>query len=374
MKRAIIVFTFLTVFSLVGCNSLVNSPSESPLPTENGMTVSSSEPIVPEQVQPGEIDLTAVVPEENYSYGNVIKAASTKPAKLNENIYFTVNTKLYVYNCDTSEITITCKDATCNHQNGKCTWSYDLIDLEQYRGKLYARAFPGNIGVIEGTRFSPIMDGYSGDFWHANGNLYVITADSSLVVFEDGAEKPRVLFDEYTSTFHTVIGRYLYAEYNSNIVVADLQAEHPEFKLLIKNASFTTDGQKLYYVPYDTNYLYQCDMDGSNAVLLVDKPVLYTSINFDEDYIYYRLYIDSQLDVGEASNDLYRIRKDNPTQQEKLATLPMPIFQIFTFPDYDKLFVTVLAPINADGNRDFDQIYCLNKDGSEITKLEIPEY
>ena len=74
-----------------------------------------------------------------------------------------------------------------------------------------------------------------------------------------------------------------------------------------------------------------------------------------------------------AVNDslyLYRFTKSNPTKIEKISTLPAPIFQVFTVPGTGKIFVSSYETSNGEDG----DIYVLNTDGSNITRVEIPEY
>ncbi len=79
-------------------------------------------------------------------------------------------------------------------------------------------------------------------------------------------------------------------------------------------------------------------MDGSNPVLIVEKPVLLASMNFENDYFYFRLYTGMELDEGEDCYDIYRFPRRIPHKLKKIATLSAPAYQIYTVPGYDKNF------------------------------------
>ena len=111
-------------------------------------------------------------------------------------------------------------------------------------------------------------------------------------------------------------------------------------------------------------------MDGSNVQCLLDQPVLLASMNFDDEYFYYRLFTDYQLDEGPDTYDIYRFSKSDPTKIEKLATMPVPAYQVFTVPGTGKLFVHTRTCSNGEN----PDIYVMNTDGSDVTRLEIPEY
>ena len=140
--------------------------------------------------------------------------------------------------------------------------------------------------------------------------------------------------------------------------------------MLLANASAVTNGQHIYYVDMATNFLFRCAMDGTGAELLLDQPVHFVGINFDEEYFYFRFFTSEKNSFNEDSYDLYRFPMNDPAKIEKIATLPAPIANIFTVPGTGKLFVTVYERSNGEQ----DDIYALNTDGSNITRLEIPEY
>lgn len=191
-----------------------------------------------------------------------------------------------------------------------------------------------------------------------------------MVVFEEGQDKPRLLVEEFPCFWEVIFGQYLYAIDGNSVLRVDLSKEEPSVEVLIPNAVGITDGQHFYYADLKNYYLYRCDMDGSNSELLLEQPVLPASWNFDDEYFYYRLYTDYRLDDGPDTYDIYRFPKSDPAKIEKLATLPVPAYQVFTVPGTDKLFVNTRVRSNGED----DDIYVMNTDGSSITRLEIPEY
>ena len=110
-------------------------------------------------------------------------------------------------------------------------------------------------------------------------------------------------------------------------------------------------------------------MDGSEPQLLVEAEVLLASMNFDDEYFYYRLFTDQQLEGTPDSYDIYRFPKEDPTQIEKIVTLEESAYQVFTVPGTGKIFVTTYAPQGEER-----PLYVMGTDGSNPTKLEIPEY
>ena len=276
---------------------------------------------------------------------------------------------LYSYNMETEEVSPFCKDATCDHKGVNCAAGGVNCNLEQYDGKVYGKnLLASSMKELKNGVFEQAVSGIY-HFWHSGGNLYVATQDKSLLVYENGG-KPKTLLDEYTGYWETIFDGYLYFESNSCVYRVNLQAEHPQTEILVENADFMTDGTHIYYVPYDTFYLYRCNMDGSGKTLLLEKPVLPGTSNFDEEYYYFRLYTNQELRTGEDSQDLYRFPKSDPTKIEKIAHLDNAISTVYTVPGYDKIFV-VCVTVYEDYSRD-EFVYTMNKDGGNVKQLEIP--
>lgn len=387
-KAAIILLAFLVVLSFVGCNTQISDSSEPPqssntLPESTTDIPVSSEPTELAEIQPGEIDLSAVVPEEGYQYASMGKSPRGKFLKVGDTIYFTYyalfgndsSVRLYTYNINTKSCSPACKNATCTHFAGQCILGDALDNFEVYDNTLYGvGGFSNAMGCVKDDVFEPMFKGIA-NFWHANGNLYVDTTDGALMVYENGEGKPRTLIEEYKGYFTTIVGRYLYTIWGEDVVVIDLEAEHPEPKILIEKSLYITDGHYIYYVPNDTDYLYRCKLDGSDSELLLEKPVLFASISFDDEYFYFRLYTDSDVFAGEDAYDFYRFAKDTPEKIEKIATFPYPVYCAYAVPGYEKVFVNVHNPALKDGNgNQMECFYTMNRDGSDIAPLEIPEY
>ncbi len=281
---------------------------------------------------------------------------------------------LYCYDLVTEEVRPYCKDATCRH--GDCASGIVEGNLEVYKGKLYASSAPelkdrpGIVFqpvVLNGDKAEAILPS-AGKFFHHDDKMYICTADSSFAVLEEGQSEPRVIIEEYTGYWNVIFGDYLYANTSdSNIIRTDLTAEEPQEEVVVTNAGGITDGQYIYYIDQKTYQFYRCDMDGSNAQLLVDQPVLLASLNFDDEYFYYRLYTGGQLNGNPDSYDLYRFPKEDPTQIEKIITLPVSAYQVFTVPGTGKIFVTTHAPEGEDR-----PVYVMGTDGSDMKLLEIP--
>ena len=313
-------------------------------------------------------------PDESYQYGNMQKSPGGEFLRLGNEVLFTfipegATLRLYSYDLTTGKANPYCGDATCKHSS--CVSGSLSAGLEVYQGRLYALNKARQAVEIDGEEMKTVTKGQVGDFFHHDGKIYILTAaDRSLAVMEEGNDEIRVIAEAYTGIGTVIFGDYLYATtLDQSIIRVNLTDDVPEEEVLVANACGMTDGQHIYYVDSKSNYLYRCDLDGSNAKLLVEQEVLLASINFDNEYFYYRLKT-QPVGKGEDSYDLYRFPKNNPQKTEKFATLPVSAYQVYTVPGADVLFVTAYVRSNGESN----DIYVVKKDGSSITRLEIPEY
>ena len=312
------------------------------------------------------------IAQANYAYGNMQKNLPSGNFMLHDgHVYFFTSDErlgLYSYDLETGKVSSFCTDATCMHNTSKCVARNVGTNLEAYNGELYAMSDNDEIMILKGDSFEAYLDGSIACFWHSGGKLYVETADRSLLVYENGSKNPRTVLDEYACNWNVIYGQYLYGSTGDSVVRVDLSQEVPVIETVVQDGimhSSMTDGSHIYYMNVaDHNYLYRCDLDGSNPTCLLDKGVLSASMNFDDEYLYFRLYTNEELD-GTDSTDLYRMSKADPSQVERIAVFPEPVYQVFTVPGEDILFVTTRDNVER-------QIYTLTTDGSNIQKLEIP--
>ena len=324
--------------------------------------------------------------EGYYQYGNMqINMPSGNYILYDGQILFWRDTEkgvlAFTYDMTTEEVSLLCKDATCSHRRGDCP-SNIWGNLEQYDGRLYAEVLDHSGGFGTGIdcrlaeykngKFEQILDGSISGFWHANGNLYVETADESLIVYEDGSDTPRTLMDEYARRRNVVFGQYLYSSFPRGVCRVDLLAEDPQLEVLIEDVyDAMVDGEHIYYYTDMDEILYRCDMDGANSMPLTDQPV--AGINFDDKYLYFRYRDPNNPYYGEESGDLYRLDKKDPTKLEKIAELPESIWRVFTVPGYDLLFIqTRSRETDEFGNAQEGPLFTMTTDGEEITELVIP--
>lgn len=314
---------------------------------------------------------SSVTFERGYQYGNMQKNIPSGDYMLWGNeVLFQVCSNgrfiMYSYELTTGEVAPLCKDATCRHRD--CVAGNVFGNTEVYKGKAYSKTGSHQIIELKVDEQELVNKAAVSTFLHHDDKLYIKTKDNSFVVLEEDGEM-RELIEEFTGYWNVIFGQYMYATGSNSVLRYDLTAEKPEMEILVSNAGGITDGQHIYYTDYDTCYLYRCDMDGSNVQCLLDQPVLLASMNFDDEYFYYRLFTDYQLDEGPDTYDIYRFSKSDPTKIEKFVTLPVPAYQVFTVPGAGKIFVESRIRTNGE---DFD-IYVMNTDGSNITRLEIPE-
>ena len=333
-------------------------------------------------------EVSAADIDSTYAYGNMQKdLPAGNFADHQDSILFIYyngkQIRLYEINKDTLEVTPFCKDATCNHRTSKCAslgvdGNLEACDGIIYAGKMrLADAMTGTwtmqIMQLKGDHFECILEGGYNGFWHDNHSLYVQTKDGSLLAYDEDLNHSQVLVDEYAYYWNTKFGSKIYGTNGLNgVFCTDLSDPIPSAKHLnCPGESAITDGIYIYSFDRDCN-LFCSDMNGENAVQLYDVPVYPTSLNFDEEYIYFRYYEGTDGWEGDLSNKIYRASKKDLTHPEKIAEVSLYASTIYIVPGYDKLFVYAYA---APGYNDPEQeIYAINKDGSGQEKLEIPEF
>lgn len=377
MKKAYLFLIALSVCSLLwACNA--DDP-------ENLFGVTEEQETTSGVTVPQETIQTALINQSEYQYGNMQKnVPSGNFARQENTVLFTFTpefnqltgskeSSLYVYDLVSGEVSLFCKDATCQHRSSECAAAGVNSNLEQYGGRLYGMQFPGTVMELKDGRFEPVTEGTVRHFWHSDGNLYAMTADASLVVYENGSDKSRILLEEYSGYWETIFDGYLYFSEADNVNRINLRAEDPQKEVLVRNTMYITDGQHIYYTPEQENYrLYRCDMDGSNPTLLLDKPVLTSRANFDEEYFYFLLNTKYAQVEEETGMTLCRFPKADPTQVEKIAELDGVDGDVYTMPGADQIIVSVESPIDEDGNG-VRSLYIMGTDGGNPRLLTLPQ-
>ena len=321
--------------------------------------------------------------EQDYPYGNMQK---NLPAgnfmRYGNDVVFRVDFPngqgcLYTYDMKTGKVSTLLKDATYAGDMCGGIW----CNLEAYQGELYGLLRKGDIFQtakytpdVPNQPFTPVISGAVKGFWHHGNKLYVKSEDGSLLVSDDETQELRMLVPEYAGHWEVVFDHYLYyAGFEYDIARLDLNDSSAREEILVSDAVGMIDGEHIYYTDNKTDHLYRCDMDGKNTKLLVDQPVLPACSNFDDTYFYFRLLKEHKVCGGEESYDLYRISKDHPEKVEKIATLPNVVYQVFTVPGYDRIFVTTTGADQGQEGVKYP-IYTMGQDGSNITQLELPDF
>ena len=278
---------------------------------------------------------------------------------------------MYFYDIAAGELQLACKDATCSHFSVECPIGGCEGNLEGCQGELYTRSPAHTLLKMKDWKWEKALDGGVSLFCHRGENLYVVTADKSLLAYENGSIKPRTLIEEFPYDGCVVIGNYLYAHsyHLGQMVRVDLTVEKPETEVILENGYGRVDGTHIYYQNFlDENKIYRCDMNGQNPEKLTDCEVM--AENFDNEYFYFRYSTDEI--ISEDGHDLYRINKADPSNIEKIATLPEYIYRIYTVPGEDLLFVRVW-PEGGWNQAKPTMIYVMNRDGSNLRLLSFPD-
>ncbi len=330
----------------------------------------------PQETQKDTVPVKFTMGDDYYQYGNMqINLPSGNFLYYNGVVVFQAGASptLRAYDLTTGEVRLFCVREGCDHSGGQCLGANLNGFLEQYSGKLYTRDSDYGVKVLDNGKWTELVnDAWS--FWHGAGDLYVLARNHEkreLRVYAGGEGEPRTLLEDYKYYWNVVFGDYLYGIDEKKVVRVDLHGDNSAEEVLLEGVFCMVEGNHIYYVNTGWNedryYLYRCDMDGSNSQLLLDKPILPASMNFDDEYFYFRLYTDGELYGTLDSYDLYRFPKEDPAQIEKIVTLPASVYQVFTVPGTGKIFVTTVAAEGEDR-----PIYVMGTDGSNPTRLKIP--
>lgn len=348
MKKVWVAFIAILFISVMAsCSSANNEISALP---KNANSIAT--------VKYGNSDLTNGNMQKNVPSGNFVPVEGKVVFLCDDILQDKIN--LMTFDPLTGSVSTFCKDATCSHLSDTCATAGVNSNLESVDGEVYGlNDANGTVMKLKNDRFEPILDGGVSHFFHCGKDLFVATTDSSLMVFEDDTpQKSHTIIEEYTGYWEAICDGYLYYQY-SGVHRLDLSQANAEPETVISGTvDYITDGNNLYYAKATDGFLYRCQMDGSDLEQLTDRPVLPASWNFDDEYFYFRYYLDNDLSGAEAQN-IYRLSKKVPSQPEKLAELPSPVFQIFLTPDSEKMFVTGVDK----------KVYAVSKTGTEVNSL-----
>ena len=381
-KRArILAAVLILALALTACQA-VDRDNQFEMPSEDMATLGRIQPTETSETktEPGKAEELSVP----YQYGNMqINVPSGNFMDYGDKVIFSAGAgngfNLYTLDKETLEMQLLCQDASCGHNTLKCIAFQKTSNLEQYDGQIYVLGgdLSGPVLELRGDHFGNVTESGVSAFWHGNGNLYVKSMDSELMVYEKGSKTPKTLVEEYSAIQNVTVGNCIYGWDTStdSVVRTDLQKEDPQPEPIFQNVYFMTDGVYLYTAaPEGDSVLYRYDLDLGNKTQMTEDTILPASLNFDETYLYFR-YADTTLDKtiwGPGGQELYRMPKDGSGEPEKIAELEEDVFfEVFTVPDCPYVFAECQQ-------RQGDEVeyvyYAVAKDGSGARKLDIPAW
>ncbi len=320
-----------------------------------------------------------------YQYGNMqTKDLPSGDFMLYEgNIVFEVERNgqiaLYTINPDTLEVLPFSSDATQTDEDRQGA-HFSGGNLEQYQGRLYGMVnLHGNVGVWENDHWEKLYDGAVNGFLHADGKLYVITEDQSLVKITD--QGVQIIIDEYLAACNVIQDSILYGwdlgSFYGKLFTVDLTASYPEVKILlsgVKGGMTDVESGMIYYADEKTMQLYCCRLDGSEPEQLTDYGIFPYGMNFDEDYLYFRAF-DPDLEqpysmtASEGCARILRMNKKEPADVKVIADFQIGyVYHIYTVPGSDYIFAKYYEEYMGE-----IKTFAVAIDGSGYQEIVIPE-
>jgi hypothetical protein len=186
-----------------------------------------------------------------------------------------------------------------------------------------------------------------------------------LVRFKFGSDKPQLLVEKFQYIKPVILGNYLYAANEVEVVRVDLRGPVYNVETVISDviSCYSTDGNHLYYLKMESEKpaLYRCDLKGNNQELVLNKLIFPTYLSYDDTYIYYSTTNRNNPD-DPTNGNIYRFSKDLSGEPELLcetnANYPV-VYVLPTSPD------TLLVEAN-------NFYYFLPKTGGELIELVLP--
>lgn len=392
MKHSVIGLLLVLCLLLSACSPVMPDAAQSQPTETTEATVPTQEPEAVTKYP--EAHGVTPVGEDYYQYGNMQKGSFGEFILYGDEILFNTvrNGFVFSYDMETGKVRMFCIKEGCAHDGSDCVYVESSGGIEQYGGKLYHKKYNPNtlnsVQILENGKWEDVVtDVY--DYWFYDGDLYTQTrVGRKLQIYEGGTGEPKTLAEDCTAVWKLIFDGYLYGVKHQDaytpdnqLIRVDLTAETYAEEVVIENAYYyMIDGEHIYYVggrsateePSEMNFpyfLYRCDMDGSNKEVLVKlNSVFPASLNFDDEYIYYRTGI--EMNGPMYTHNIYRMSKADPAKREMIATLPESVYQIFTIPGQNLLFAT--GATYYEGNNHMQNIYVMNADGSNLRQLELP--
>ncbi len=330
----------------------------------------------PETTKP-QVSGTLAGAEPGYAYSNMHKNIPSGDYAYDGTrvVFQNRDDGLLTFDLETGEIQPFCQDATCTHSSSRCSSSMMVGNLEWYDGTLYASGISNDVCAYGDGTFSRVLEETGVyHFFHANGDLYAATQDSTLLRFPGGDGEPEVVLEEYAGFWETIFGNFLYYHDSNNLMRLDLSQEGAQPEILRSNVLHLTDGAHIYYTPMDTWELYRCDMEGNNQELIFEGPTLASRAGFDDAYFYYLLhtdFTDNPHPSGEKQIDLWRFPKADPSAQEYLCTLPVSDGAVYTLPGYERIFIACYDRPD-ENSQPTQYLYTVKTDGTDLREHPLP--
>ncbi len=308
----------------------------------------------------------------SYSYGNMQK--NVPPGNFIDDgssiLFFDpsgANQSLLKMDKESFEVNLFCSDPTCLHNDEKCMAGGASFGLENYLGEIYASNDDNQLLVLKKDHFVPVANGdMLGGSVHGNHHMYLSTKDNALMEYDLKGKSSRTIIEEFDGIWPVISDSYLV--YNTLFEVCTIDLNQPENGVAVAAEGIgVTDGKQIFYMDNKNQYLHACDLTGNNDRVLIEKPVLPASINFDEEYLYFRYYYNNDL-ACEESNIVYRLKKEGDTPPEVLSEMTDHAYTIYTIPDYDYIFV--VTKNNFMGSE--SSLYAVRKDGQDRQLINLP--
>lgn len=397
MKHSVIGLLLALCLLLSACGAATPDAAQTQPTETTEATVLTQEQEIDETVPViNHAEAHAVVPvgEDYFQYGNMQKNLPAGNFLLyGDEILFRACGNRFVlsYEIETGNVRMFCFKEDCEHDDSDCMVVDSFSGIVQYGGKLYHKNYNSNtvdsIQVLENGKWKDVVNDVI-HYWYYDGDLYTVTrVGRKLQVYEGGTGEPKTITENYIPHWNMIFGKYLYGHKDVNVytgenqlIRVDLEAETYNEEVVLNAGHIMTDGNHIYYVggfseTEEVNelnfpgFLYRSDLDGSNKEALLTLNYVYpASLNFDDEYIYYRTGM--EMNGPLSTHNIYRMSKEDPTKIEKIATLPESVYQIFTVPGQNLLFATCATYY--EGNNQRENIYVMNADGSNLRQLELP--
>jgi hypothetical protein len=338
------------------------------IPSEENPTLNNQE--VSNKYKPTWID---IAPEDMpYQYANMFKSVSgasvlDMPKKLLFTAVYPGKIVLMEYIKDSGRIESFCKLATCSHTNEECVAG--RVGELDYRNQILCAGRTRDkdnmwISQLNNGRFE-FVTGPVNSFVQGDDGYYCTTEDASFVRFKFGSDKPQLLVEKFQYIKPVILGNYLYAANEVEVVRVDLRGSVYNVETVISDviSCYSTDGNHLYYLKMESEKpaLYRCDLEGNNQELVLNKLIFPTYLSYDDTYIYYST-TNSNNSEDPTNGDIYRFSKDLSGEPELLCK---------TYANYPVVYVLPTSPDTLLVYMNYSY-YFLPKTGGKLIELVLP--